>query len=303
MHYRLFSNILIALFAYTKHYVDICTMIKFTKMQGAGNDYVYINCFDETVEYPDILAKRVSERHKGIGSDGLVLIMPSEACDFRMRMFNSDGSESPMCGNASRCVGKYVYDNGLTNKTQISLETGAGVKYLQLFIGTDEKVEKVRVDMGEPILKAQDIPVDTTKEEIINYAIDFGLEQYAITCVSMGNPHTVIFTKDIDRLLLEEKGRKIENFRLFPERTNVEFVEIISPNKANVRVWERGTGETQACGTGACAVLVAGVLTGQLERIATITLPGGDLEIEWNPADNHVYMTGDAVTVFEGELY
>jgi diaminopimelate epimerase len=277
-------------------------MIKFTKMQGTGNDYIYINCFDETVKKPEILVKKISDRHKGIGSDGLVLIMPSATCDFRMRMFNPDGSESPMCGNASRCVGKYVYDYGLTKKTLVSLETKAGVKYLQLFIAK-EKVEKVCVDMGEPILNASLIPVNLSEEHVLNHTVDFDPERYNITCVSMGNPHTVIFTKDIDRLLLENTGRKIEHFRLFPERTNVEFVEVISPDKANVRVWERGTGETQACGTGACAVLVAGVLTGRLERKATITLPGGDLEIEWNTENNHVYMTGDAVTVFEGKLF
>ena len=271
-------------------------------MQGAGNDYVYINCFNEEVRQPEVLAVKISDRHKGIGSDGLVLIMPSETCDFRMRMFNSDGSESPMCGNASRCVGKYVYDNGLTSKTRISLETKAGVKYLQLFIDTDGKVGNVRVDMGEPILNSSSIPVDLAEEQVINYKVDFNPEQYAITCVSMGNPHTVIFTKEIDRLLLEKTGKKIEHFRLFPERTNVEFVEVISPNKANVRVWERGTGETQACGTGACAVLVAGALAGRLDRKAIIALPGGDLEIEWKTVDNHVYMTGDAVTVFEGEI-
>ena len=277
-------------------------MIKFTKMHGTGNDYVYINCFNEKVKQPEMLAMSVSNRHKGIGSDGLVLIMPSETCDFRMRMFNSDGSESPMCGNASRCVGKYVYDNNLTSKTHISLETEAGIKRLQLFTGTDGKVEKVRVDMGEPILNASSIPVDLAEEQVLNYMVDFNSEQCAITCVSMGNPHTVIFTKDIDRLQLEKTGKKIEVFRLFPERTNVEFVEVTSPQKANVRVWERGTGETQACGTGACAVLVAGVLTAQLERKATITLPGGNLEIEWSTDDNHVYMTGDAATVFEGEI-
>ena len=270
-------------------------------MQGAGNDYVYINCFEEPVERPERLAAKISDRHKGIGSDGLVLIMPSETADFRMRMFNPDGSEAQMCGNASRCVGKYVYDNGLTSKTRISLETKAGIKHLQLF-AANGKVEKVRVDMGEPVLKASNIPVDLPEEQVLNYTMSFDTVQYAITCVSMGNPHAVIFTKEIDRLPLEREGRKIECFKIFPERVNVEFVEVASSDKANVRVWERGTGETQACGTGACAVLVAGVLNNMLERKATITLPGGDLEIEWNPTDNHVYMTGDAVTVFNGEL-
>ena len=278
-------------------------MIKFTKMHGAGNDYVYINCFEEAIERPELLATVVSDRHKGVGSDGLVLIMPSETCDFRMRMFNSDGSEAQMCGNASRCVGKYVYDNGLTGKTQISLETKAGIKYLQLFTDAAGKVEKVRVDMGEPILDAPSVPVVGLPErQVVNYPVDFEPEKYAITCVSMGNPHAIIFTKDIETLPLEKEGKKIECFRLFPQRTNVEFVEVVSSNKANVRVWERGAGETQACGTGACAVLVAGVLNKKLDRKATITLPGGDLDIEWQAADNHVYMTGGAVTVFNGEI-
>jgi len=275
--------------------------MKFTKMQGAGNDYIYINCFEETVEHPEVLVTKISDRHKGIGSDGLVLIMPSEVCDFQMRMLNPDGSEAQMCGNASRCVGKYVYDNGLTSKTQLSLETKAGVKYLQLFV-SGGKVDKVCVDMGEPVLEVSLIPVDYPQEQVIDQEIDFEPEKYAITCVSMGNPHTVIFTEGIKKLPLEKIGKKIECFRLFPERTNVEFVEIISPNKANVRVWERGTGETQACGTGACAVLVAGVLNKKLERKATITLPGGDLETEWKETDNHIYMTGEAVTIYEGEI-
>jgi len=270
-------------------------------MQGAGNDYIYINCFKEKIEHPDELSIKVSDRHKGIGSDGLVLIMPSDMADFRMRMFNPDGSESQMCGNASRCVGKYVYDNRLTDKTLLSLETNAGIKYLQLFVDGG-KVDRVCVDMGEPVLDAASIPVNLAKKQIINYMMDFNPEQYAVTCVSMGNPHTVIFTENINRLSLVKIGKKIEHFMLFPERTNVEFVEVDSMNKANVRVWERGTGETQACGTGACAVLVAGVLNKKLDRNATISLPGGDLDIEWNEIDNHVYMTGDAITVYEGEV-
>jgi len=271
-------------------------------MQGAGNDYVYMSCFDETVEHPGLLATKISDRHKGIGSDGLVLIMPSEVGDFRMRMFNPDGSEAQMCGNASRCVGKYVYDNGLTTKTQLLLETQAGIKHLQLLF-VDGKVEKVCVDMGEPALDASLVPVDFHKEQVVNQEIDFGFEKYIVTCVSMGNPHTVIFTKgEIKDLPLEVTGKKIEYFSLFPERTNVEFVKVDSPNKANVRVWERGTGETQACGTGACAVLVAGVLNNKLDRKATIALPGGDLEIEWRQSNNHVYMTGEAKTVYKGEI-
>ena len=275
--------------------------MKFTKMHGSGNDYVYINCFVEKVNSPEKLVAHLSDRHKGIGSDGLVLIMPSETCDFRMRMFNPDGSEAQMCGNASRCVGKYVYDNGLTSKSQLSLETKAGVKHLQLFV-VDGKVDKVCVDMGEPVLESPLVPVDYPKKQVVDQEIDFEPEKYAITCVSMGNPHAAIFTNKIKELPLKKIGKKIEWFRLFPERTNVEFVEIVTPQKANVRVWERGTGETQACGTGACAVLVAGVLTGVLERKANIVLPGGELQIEWRDSNNHVYMTGDAVTVFEGEL-
>ncbi len=281
--------------------------MKFTKMHGTGNDYVYINCFEEAVENPGKLAMWVSDRHKGIGSDGLVLIMPSEVADFRMRMFNSDGSESQMCGNASRCVGKYVYDNGLTGKTSISLETKAGIKHLDLFPGSDRKIEKVRVDMGEPILTALEIPVkmseiNTKEKKIINAEVDFHPEKYNITCVSMGNPHCVIFEKNIDNLPLETIGRKIEYSSLFPERVNVEFVEILSFTKAKMRVWERGAGETMSCGTGACAVLVAGVLNRKLQRKSTIQLPGGDLEIEWNEENEHVYMAGEAVTVFNGEF-
>lgn len=275
--------------------------MRFVKMHGIGNDYVYINCFDENVEFPERLAVSISDRHKGIGSDGLVLIMPSRVADFQMRMFNPDGSESQMCGNASRCVGKYVFDKGLTQKTEISLETKAGIKQLHLY-PENGKIRNVCVDMGEPILRATDIPVRISEESVVGKMVCFNPEQYEITCVSMGNPHTVIFCSEIDELVLEKIGKKIEFSEMFPERTNVEFVEIISSQKAYVRVWERGTGETQACGTGACAVLVAGVLTGRLERKATIALPGGELQIEWNLKNNHVYMTGEAVTVFEGEF-
>ncbi|MDR1562566.1 MAG: diaminopimelate epimerase [Dysgonamonadaceae bacterium] len=275
--------------------------MKFTKMHGAGNDYVYVNCFTESVENPQSLAIRVSDRHKGIGSDGLVLIMPSDDCDFRMRMFNADGSEAQMCGNASRCVGKYVYDNGLTDKTVVTLETKAGVKTLKLF-PVNGKVEKVTVDMGEPVLTTAKIPVVWNEERLIGREIDFPSGRYTLTCVSMGNPHAVIFTKSIANLDLEKIGPLFEYNPIFPERVNTEFVEIISPTLARMRVWERGSGETLACGTGACAVEVAGVLNGLLERRATISLPGGDLCLEWNEDDNHVYMTGEAVTVFEGEI-
>ncbi|MDR3217895.1 MAG: diaminopimelate epimerase [Dysgonamonadaceae bacterium] len=275
--------------------------MKFTKMHGAGNDYVYIDCFREKVENPTELAIKVSDRHKGIGSDGLILIMPSDTCDFRMRMFNADGSEAQMCGNGSRCVGKFVYDKAYTNKKQITLETLAGVKVLELF-PVNGKVEKVKVDMGTPTLHVKDIPVVWNDTQLIDKTIDFEPEKYALTCVSMGNPHAVIFTEGIDKLDLEKIGKKIENHRMFPERVNVEFVEILSPTYAKMRVWERGSGETLACGTGACAVEVAAVLNNKLERKATISLLGGDLELEWDKDNEHVYMTGEAITVFEGEF-
>ncbi|MDR2806521.1 MAG: diaminopimelate epimerase [Dysgonamonadaceae bacterium] len=286
--------------------------MKFTKMHGAGNDYVYIDGFREKIENPEALAIRLSDRHKGIGSDGLTLILPSETCDFRMRMFNADGSEAQMCGNASRCVGKYVYDNGYTDKQTITLETKAGVKVLQLF-PVNGRVEKVKVDMGEPILSTRNIPANWPDEQLINQRVDIGPEKPTVTAVSMGNPHVVIFLdeenrkalsvfNDLQSYSIENLGKRIENHPMFPEKTNVEFVEILSPTHANMRVWERGSGETQACGTGACATLVAAVLNRRLERKATISLLGGDLELEWNAGNNHVFMTGPAVKVFDGEI-
>jgi diaminopimelate epimerase len=274
--------------------------VKFTKMHGAGNDYVYIDCFRETVDNPEELSIRISDRHKGVGSDGLVLIMPSEAADFRMRMFNADGSEAQMCGNASRCIAKFVYEKGYTDQKIVTMETKAGVKILELF-PENGKVNKVKVDMGEPILETGKIPVKWDQDTLVNQVIDFGPEKYAVTGVSMGNPHAVIFTEGIDRLNLEQIGPKVEHHPMFPERVNTEFVEIVSPTHARMRVWERGSGETLACGTGACAVEAAAVLNHKLERKATISLLGGDLELEWNADNNHIYMTGDAVTVFEGE--
>ncbi|MDR0814364.1 MAG: diaminopimelate epimerase [Bacteroidales bacterium] len=274
--------------------------MKFTKMHGAGNDYVYINCFEEQVEHPEELAIRVSDRHKGIGADGLVLIMPSSTCDVRMRMFNADGSEAQMCGNASRCVGKYVYEHGLTSKTELTLETLAGVKRLLLFPESG-KVNKVCVDMGEPVLKAADIPVSLSMEQVLDYPVQFPSKKWNITCVSMGNPHAVIFTDEIDGYP-EKYGTEIELHPIFPQKTNVEFVRCISPTHLRMRVWERGSGETQACGTGACAVLVAAALNDKAQRQATISLLGGDLNIEWRESDNHVYMTGNAVSVFNGEI-
>ncbi len=274
--------------------------MKFTKMHGIGNDYIYINGFEEQVADPSTLAIQMSDRHFGVGSDGLVLIMPSERADFRMRMFNSDGSESEMCGNATRCIGKYVYDKGLTDKTEVSLETLAGVKYLTLHL-TDGMVERVRVDMGEPVLTPQLIPVDYTGDgEFVDKIISVGGEEYAVTCVSMGNPHAVTYMDDLKDLEIEKIGPKFENHSIFPKRTNTEFVQVISRSVLRMRVWERGAGETLACGTGACAVLVASVLNGLADRTATVQLLGGDLQISWDEADNHVYMTGPATTVFEG---
>ena len=277
--------------------------MKFTKMHGTGNDYIYVNGFVETIENPAEFAIKYSDRHKGIGSDGLVLIMPSESCDFRMRMFNADGSESEMCGNASRCIGKYVYDKGLTDKTSVTLETLAGVKVLQLFIGANNLVEKVTVDMGEPILKGLQIPCIYDEEIVLNKKVSFSSDiEYNITTVSMGNPHAVIFTNGIDKLDLPKIGPVVENSTVFPNRTNTEFIEAINKNYVKMRVWERGSGETMACGTGACAAVVAGVLNGVNNRITTVELLGGELSIEWKEADNHVYLTGGATTVFEGEI-
>jgi len=277
--------------------------MKFTKMHGTGNDYIYVNGLVETIENPAEFAIQYSDRHKGIGSDGLVMILASENCDFRMRMFNADGSESEMCGNASRCIGKYVYDKGLTNKTTLTLETLAGVKVLQLFIGADQKVEKVTVDMGEPILDAALIPVTSDKNRVINEPLAFNSEiQYNITTVSMGNPHAVIFTTDILQLDLPKIGPVIENATIFPRRTNTEFIEVLTNNHVKMRVWERGSGETMACGTGACASVVAGVMNGLISRHTTVELLGGELTIEWKEEDNHVYLTGGATTVFEGEI-
>lgn len=277
--------------------------MKFTKMHGTGNDYIYVNGFSETIENPAEFAIKYSDRHKGIGSDGLVMIMPSENCDFRMRMFNADGSESEMCGNASRCIGKFVYDKGLTNKTSVTLETLAGVKVLLLFIGQDNKVEKVTVDMGEPILDPTLIPTTFTGDSVINKPVAFGEElNYNITTVSMGNPHAVIYLKDIHLLDLPKIGPVIENAPVFPRRTNTEFIEVVTDSHIKMRVWERGSGETMACGTGACAAVVSGVLNGVNQRKTRVELLGGELTIEWKEEDNHVYLTGGATTVFEGEI-
>ena len=277
-------------------------MIKFTKMQGLGNDYVYIDAINQDIEKESELALFVSDRHYGIGSDGLILICRSKIADFKMKMFNPDGSEAEMCGNGIRCVGKFVYDNGLTQKTLITIETLARIKKLKLNLENGE-VKNVKVDMGEPILEAEKIPVCSDEKIIKNLKINVEDMEFNITAVSMGNPHAVVFIKNIEKFNVEKYGKQIENNISFPKRTNVEFVEIINKEKVKMRVWERGTGETLACGTGACATVVAGVLNNFIERKANVELLGGILEIEWNKEDNRIYMTGEAKTVFEGELY
>lgn len=272
----------------------------FTKMQGIGNDYVYVNCFEETVRDPEALAVRISRPHFGVGSDGLVLIEPSDVADFGMRIFNSDGSESEMCGNATRCIGKYVYERGLTDKTELTLMTRAGLKQLQLR-ARGGKVHSVRVDMGSPELDPRRVPVDLPGEIVLGHRLDVGGMMYAIHCVSMGNPHCVIFVRDPDDVDLPMVGPLIENHRIFPNRTNVEFVAVRDRQHLRMRVWERGAGETLACGTGACAALVASVLTGKADREAEVRLNGGVLQIAWSPEDNHVYKEGPAEFVFDGE--
>ena len=272
----------------------------FTKMQGIGNDYVYVNCFEETVRDPEALAVRISRPHFGVGSDGLVLIEPSDVADFGMRIFNSDGSESEMCGNATRCIGKYVYERGLTDKTELTLMTRAGLKQLQLR-ARGGKVHSVRVDMGSPELDPRRVPVDLPGEIVLGHRLDVGGMMYAIHCVSMGNPHCVIFVRDPDDVDLPVVGPLIENHRIFPNRTNVEFVAVRDRQHLRMRVWERGAGETLACGTGACAALVASVLTGKADREAEVRLNGGVLQIAWSPEDNHVYKEGPAEFVFDGE--
>ncbi|MDD6182770.1 MAG: diaminopimelate epimerase [Lachnospiraceae bacterium] len=275
--------------------------MKFTKMQGIGNDYVYVNCLEEKVDHPEELAKLVSDRHFGIGSDGLILIKPSEVADFEMAMYNADGSRGEMCGNGIRCVAKYVYDRGLTDKTHISIETLAGIKYLELTVEKGQ-VSQVRVDMGEPEFLAEKIPVISQQEKVIDVPITAGEKDYRMTCVSMGNPHCVVFMEDVEHLEIEKIGPLFENHELFPKRINTEFVKVIDRKTLQMRVWERGSGETLACGTGACATAVAAMLNGFCEEEVQIHLLGGDLTIEWNKESNHVFMTGPAEIVFDGEI-
>ena len=278
--------------------------MKFTKMHGISNDYVYVNGKTERVDHPDEVAVKVSNRHTGVGSDGLVLILPpteGSGCDFRMRMFNADGTEAEMCGNASRCVGKYVYDKGLTAKTNLLLETKSGVKGLTLHL-KDRTVDSVTVDMGEPILTPALIPVNLPMDKVVAQPIVVFGKQYQFTAVSMGNPHAVIFMEGVDALPIAKVGPAFELHPLFPQRTNTEFAQVLDPRTIHMRVWERGAGETMACGTGACATAVAAVLNGLCQREVQLQLLGGDLQIEWRESNNHVYMTGGATTVFEGEI-
>lgn len=277
-------------------------MINFTKMHGIGNDYVYVNGFKETIPNPNAFSEYVSDRHFGIGSDGLIMIMPSEVADFRMRMFNADGSEGKMCGNGSRCIGKYVYDYGLTDKTEVTLETLAGIKHLKLNV-VDGKVETVKVDMGKAILKPADIPVVSNLDKFVNEEVEIDGKKYNMTCVSMGNPHAVVYVDDVDSLDLEKIGPKFEFNELFPDRVNTEFVQIIDENTVKMRVWERGSGETWACGTGACAVTVSTVLNGYAKygQNLTVKLRGGDLCISYSE-DGTVLMEGPATKVFDGVI-
>ena len=277
-------------------------MIKFTKMHGLGNDYVYMDAIHQKIENITTLAKFVSNRHFGIGSDGLILICKSEIADFKMRMFNSDGSEAEMCGNGIRCVGKFVYDKGLTNKTTVKIETLAGIKTLILNT-KDGKVETARVDMGEPILEAEKIPVISTEKTVKNLELEAENKKFKFTCVSMGNPHAITIVENTKEFDVEKYGKVLEIDNAFPKKANIEFAQIVDRQNISMRVWERGAGETLACGTGACATAVACNLNGLTDRKVNIELLGGTLNIEWNETDNHVYMTGPAVTVFDGELY
>lgn len=290
--------------------------MKFTKMHGLGNDYIYVDCTDGTFGGEDStiltddlrladISVKLSDRHTGIGGDGIILILPSKTSDFKMRIFNADGSEGKMCGNGSRCVGKYVYDNGLTDKTRIALETLSGVKYLQLAVGADGKVEDVTVDMGAPEFEPARIPV-AVGEGQTNIDIPFiiGGESIMLTAVSMGNPHGVVFVDSLEGTDVHRTGRLLETHPAFPDRANIEFAEMLAPSEVRMRVWERGSGETMACGTGACATAVAAIITGRTggNREITVHLLGGDLKINYDAASGHVFMQGPATTVFTGEV-
>lgn len=291
--------------------------MKFTKMQGLGNDYVYVNCFKETVSNPTETARFVSDRHFGVGADGLIMINPSEKADFEMEMYNADGTRAEMCGNGIRCVAKFVYDKGLTEAEHITVLSAGRIKYLSMVIHRQHPwdrgiVKKVRVNMGSPIFKPEQIPVKTeyirsakegeTKDQIVNEPIEVNGKEYSMTCISMGNPHAVVFAEDVRNLDLERIGPAFENHPCFPKRVNTEFVEILDRQHVFMRVWERGTGETLACGTGCCATAAACVLNGLTDSKITVKLLGGELEIEWDRDQNLIYMTGPAEIVFEGEI-
>ena len=275
--------------------------MKFTKMHGLGNDYVYVNCLEEKIDNPPAVARFVSDRHFGIGSDGLIMINPSKTADFEMEMYNADGSRGEMCGNGIRCVAKYVYDYGLTDKTQISVETLGGIKYLDLTV-EDGKVSLVKVDMGKPELEADLIPIISEREQVIDEPIEVDGKEYHMTGVSMGNPHAVIYVDDVKGLDLEKIGPKFENHERFPKRINTEFVHCIDRQTVEMRVWERGSGETLACGTGACAVAVSSILNNLTDTQVTVKLLGGDLQIEWDREKDRVFMTGPATVVFDGVI-
>jgi len=270
----------------------------FTKMNGLGNDFVVVQHRDVPFEV-NLLAEQICDRHFGIGADGLVFILPSDKADYRMRIFNADGSEAEQCGNAIRCVSKYIYDHGMANKTTLSIETLAGIQYVSLNVNAGNKVESVRVDMGEPILQGNLVPTIFSQDKVINQTIEVEGKEFTFTAVSMGNPHAIIYiSEDID---VKYWGPKIENHPYFPKKTNVEFVRVKNKKEVDMRVWERGVGETLACGTGACATAVASVLTNQTEREVIVHLLGGDLYIKWSTEDNHVYMTGAVEEVFQGK--
>jgi diaminopimelate epimerase len=275
--------------------------MKFTKMQGCGNDYVYVDCTRNLIDNIRETAVRLSDRHFGIGSDGLILIRSSETADFMMDMYNNDGSSGKMCGNGIRCVAKYVYDYGLTKKTSLKIETLSGIKDIELLV-EDNKVKSVTVDMGSPLMKADAIPVNSDKDELINEPIEIGGSKFNITCISMGNPHAVVFVDDIENLKLETIGPMFEKHAMFPERVNTEFVHVLDRKHIKMRVWERGSGETLACGTGACASVIACILNGLTDHEVTVTLRGGDLMISYDEPNNKVFLSGPAVTVFDGEI-
>ena len=275
--------------------------MRFTKMQGIGNDYVYVNCFEETVENPSQLAIRISNRHFGIGSDGLILICPSQLADCQMVMYNADGSRSQMCGNGVRRVGKFVHDRGIVKKSTVTVETLGGIKTLELHL-ENGVTKSVTVDMGQPILEPGKIPVRGEGDTFISQPVLVDGKEWEITAVSMGNPHAIVYVEDTGAQDLQKLGPAFERHHIFPERTNTEFIQVLDRQNLRMRVWERGSGETLACGTGACAALVATVLNGKCDQSATLKLLGGDLSITWDEKTNHVFMTGPAEFVFEGEI-